>query len=329
MTQNLLPLAAEPVVHSELRPNGTSKTDHVSPSSIGSHLGGSRRDQPPGLHRAVKYAAIHRDFMNRPPALGASCAARGAWMSVLVYASDLETDLLEGCHGWDDRMWLTACGVALEDVGAAVGAGLLVWENDGSDLRVLGFDHAGLHAVEAKRVNGSKGGRPREPIGSRAGNPSSNLPDPDPSQPFQYPVAFDLVWSHTGKKGAKHTAHKAWAKGGRPSLEEIKGPWAAYLASDRPMAGFIKDLSTWLNERGWQQEWPEATKAPPSATGSATRTPGEPFQPLRNHCDFHLDGKENLFSNRPSPNCPPCKHLRAKYPNHPRHVSEDQLFGGK
>ncbi len=298
------------MVQIDLQPNGTSKPDHVSPTTIGLHLGGSRRDRTSGLSHAVKFAAVHRDFMNEGPALNASARALGVWLRILVYASDKETDLLVGASDWPARTWLAACGVDMDELYAAADAGLVSWENDGRDLRVLGFDHAGLEAVRGRRDAGrfgAMGGRPRKPSGLPDENPQGSKPEtpsslpssPSPSVPFQYPEVFELIWAHTGKRGAKLTAHKAWVKGGRPPLDRIAAPWASYLVSDRPRAGFIKDLSTWLNELGWQQEWPEATNATPASTGSATRTA---------YCGFHESRfNQGKRASRHTETCPECR----------------------
>lgn len=101
--------------------------------------------------------------------------------------------------------------------------------------------------------------------------------DPDsPAAPrtTAYPKAFETVWEQTGRRGSKLKALRAWAKGGKPTWDIVGSPWEAYLASDRPAAGFVKDLSTWLNERGWEQEWAKA--APRGQTPAVTKPPEAP-----------------------------------------------------
>lgn len=103
-------------------------------------------------------------------------------------------------------------------------------------------------------------------------------PDVGP-KPTSYPAAFEAVWDCTGKRGTKFAALKAWKKVGAPGRDRIDGPWSAYLASDRPAAGFVKDLSTWLNERGWEQEWLPARVITNGATGPP-RDAGPKYQVL-------------------------------------------------
>ncbi len=256
----------------------------------------------------MKFAAVHRAFMNEAPALTASVAAKGAWLSVLVYASDKETDTLVGAGDWTDKAWIAATGIDLAEMQIAADAGLLKFVNEGKDVLVLGFDHHAVAAVEAKRAAGKYGilgGRPKNPMGLESETLSSPLVSSDPvHSPPEYPIAFECVWKGTGKRGSKHKAHQAWVKVGKPHWGPVVEPaWGAYLKSERPVAGFVQDLSTWLNGRGHTQEWPEATKAPPASTGSATRTV---------YCGFH-DSKFNQGKRAPrhDPNCPACKEWQA------------------
>jgi hypothetical protein len=41
-------------------------------------------------------------------------------------------------------------------------------------------------------------------------------------------------------------------------MEAVRGPWDAYMLSERPVRGFVKDLSSWLNQSGHTQDWPPA-----------------------------------------------------------------------
>jgi hypothetical protein len=70
-----------------------------------------------------------------------------------------------------------------------------------------------------------------------------------------YPMAFLEVWEATGKRGTKSDGLKAWIKIGRPSWESISTIWAAYMRSDNPSRGYVKELSTWFNKSCHTQEW--------------------------------------------------------------------------
>lgn len=117
-----------------------------------------------------------------------------------------------------------------------------------------------------------------------------------PAKGIDYPRSFEVLWDETGKRGGKYVALKAWIKVGRPSWDAIGARWNAYLLSERPRAGFIKDLSSWLNGRGHEQDW---APAPPPAHDT--------------RCTFHRnpanDGRASKF---PVATCPRCKHFAAR-----------------
>jgi hypothetical protein len=86
------------------------------------------------------------------------------------------------------------------------------------------------------------------------------------------------------------------------------------MRSERPVAGFVKDLSTWLNERGWEQEWPPAGQRGGRPGGSTGRTepdrsPTQEPAPLR--CSHHE--KSPRFRNpHPVDWCPGCREQVAR-----------------
>lgn len=97
-------------------------------------------------------------------------------------------------------------------------------------------------------------------------DPNSNgvvLSNPDQTRArnkrrADYEPEFIVVWEETGRRGVKSLAHRAWVKVGRPPWDALATVWRAYLLSERPMAGFVKDLSSWLNQRCHEQEWQPA-----------------------------------------------------------------------
>jgi hypothetical protein len=73
-----------------------------------------------------------------------------------------------------------------------------------------------------------------------------------------YPAAFEEVWEATGRRGNKFKGWKAWKAASSPPWAALSAPWAAYMRSADPVRGYVQHLSTWLNAKGWAQEWPEA-----------------------------------------------------------------------
>jgi len=114
--------------------------------------------------------------MLQPPALGASCSAIGAWLRLLVFASDRDSERVPAFA--NERESMTAAGVTLAEIEEAVVAGLV--KSDGESLLIGGFDHAGLAACRARAAGGKEGGRHGAvgPTGKRGGRPKKTPLEP-------------------------------------------------------------------------------------------------------------------------------------------------------
>ncbi len=156
----------------------------------------------------MQMTGVYREWLESGPALHASDIDLGSWLRLASYVASLEVGqgeadisvgVIANCVGWTSRSWLKATGTDTEGVGGAVTAGLAEWH--GEDLHVFGYDMRGQRAVEAKRANGKKGGRPAAkpkpkppgkptglasdtPVGNQADNLSTLLPSL-PSSPAE------------------------------------------------------------------------------------------------------------------------------------------------
>lgn len=74
-----------------------------------------------------------------------------------------------------------------------------------------------------------------------------------PSAVFAYPKAFEEVWEGCDRKGGKGAAFKAWGKS-KPPASLVAPAWKRYVASLEEWRN-PQDVSTWLNERGWLNEY--------------------------------------------------------------------------
>jgi hypothetical protein len=90
-------------------------------------------------------------------------------------------------------------------------------------------------------------------------------------------------------------------------------------AKRKTATGVARFLTAWLTRA--QDSGRGAKSATPAANGAAARD----VRPLSAYCNGHLD-RQDRWSDDPRPDCPACKHQRAKYPRHPRVVSMEQLF---
>lgn len=139
-----------------------------------------------------------------------------------------------------------------------------------------------------------------DPSGSVSDPPLEVVSRSDRAREKQrYPLEFETIWKLTGLRGLKLKAFKAWKLVGSPTWDAIRAAWTAYMASERPAAGFVQDLSTWLRARGHEQEWQPAKGYKPA--------PGD----LR--CDWHRDVRNDAKPSRfPRAECPRCKHFAAR-----------------
>lgn len=79
---------------------------------------------------------------------------------------------------------------------------------------------------------------------------------------ISYPVEFQAFWAGltTNRRlGMKSDALKAWIKSGQPDCVLMADAWKRYLNSLGDT--FAKDVSTWINARGWLEEYGEAPVA--------------------------------------------------------------------
>lgn len=135
------------------------------------------------------------------------------------------------------------------------------------------------------------------PPGPAAPADGGGLPEP------KYPRAFEEVWERTGRVGNKFKGWEAWKKAKSPPWAALQASWASYLRSADPVRGYVQHLSTWLNKKGWAQDWP-----PAGPKGSKPARPPEPSAPAPRapRCSHHE--KNDRFRNpHPVDWCPGCR----------------------
>ena len=249
----------------------------------------------------VRFAAVHRQFMQSQPAILASAEARGAWVSVLVYASDIESDTIVGARAWNDRAWAAATGIDAANVACAVESGLLRWNGD--DLIVMGFDYEGLASVKAHRKSGKRGGRPRtkqKPNGYPNGNqmgiqtetplptsplltfPSLSGPVPDSSEEAPPPrepamVTFPCVGNGDSAYVVTQSMIDTWrdvwpAVDGLAEAKRAKAWVDANPTKRKTAKGMPRFLAAWMTR---VQDAGGSKNVRPSVNGAA-RAPGRP-----------------------------------------------------
>lgn len=115
-----------------------------------------------------------------------------------------------------------------------------------------------------------------------------------------YSPQFEAFWAIWPRRIAKMAAWKEWKAWGLDDdatvLPALRLQLPAFCKRD---IEHVPHASTWLHQRRWEDEI-----APPSATGSATRTL---------YCPFHEQGRFNHGRRAPRhvPTCPACKEWEA------------------
>jgi hypothetical protein len=92
-------------------------------------------------------------------------------------------------------------------------------------------------------------------------SPTETLSRPKkPKARNAYTEDFELAWEGYGRQGGKRPAFVAWEKAlaNGATVETILTGIMSYLESERVQRGYKKDMSTFLNEEGWESDWTPA-----------------------------------------------------------------------
>lgn len=173
--------------------------------------------------------------LRAPEFLGATALERGVWVSLLLHCVAVENGgRIAGAAWWSARQWLTVCGLEPEEV-LETESGL--WKVETEDVVVWGYPHEKQLQVEAGRLGGSKGGRPRK---TEAKNPLDNPSENPLDNPSQTLPKTRKERKDKGKEGKENGILPG---AGAPAEEEL--PLALEVESELP-----QELS-WSPETGW------------------------------------------------------------------------------
>lgn len=111
----------------------------------------------------MNWLNIRTQTLRSPEIIAAPPAALGTWIRVLCYCCECENGgVIAGASGWNDRQWMTACGVTASEVASATP----LLRNDGDSVVVALYPEEKQQEVQDRRAkaseNGKRGGRPRK-----------------------------------------------------------------------------------------------------------------------------------------------------------------------
>jgi hypothetical protein len=79
------------------------------------------------------------------------------------------------------------------------------------------------------------------------------------------------MWKATGQTGRKMRALKAWRAQGRPAAGLVAAGWARWAQTDEWRRGYVPHVSTWLNDRGWEDDPQEPHRETPGEAEARQR----------------------------------------------------------
>jgi len=103
----------------------------------------------------MNWININTKDMKHPLMVRSDAVQRGAWLSMVCYCTELETDgIIIGARLWTDREWMHSTGLLASEVGESS-----LWKWIGDDLHLELYPHDLQAGVISRREGGRKGGQ--------------------------------------------------------------------------------------------------------------------------------------------------------------------------
>jgi len=103
----------------------------------------------------MNWLNINTTHMRDPLWVKSDATQRGAWLSMLGYCTERETNgIIVGSRLWTDRQWIHSTGLMAAEVGDSS-----LWRWVGDDLHLELYPHEMQSMVVARREGGRKGGQ--------------------------------------------------------------------------------------------------------------------------------------------------------------------------
>jgi len=139
----------------------------------------------------MNWLNINTTHMRDPLWVKSDATQRGAWLSMLGYCTERETNgIIVGSRLWTDRQWIHSTGLMAAEVGDSS-----LWRWVGDDLHLELYPHEMQSMVVARREGGRKGGQAKTEAKANASqingkaklNPSLTQAQPKPKPSLSQP----------------------------------------------------------------------------------------------------------------------------------------------
>ena len=249
----------------------------------------------------MNWLNINTKDMKHPLMVRSDAVQRGAWLSMVCYCTELETDgIIIGARLWTDREWMHSTGLLASEVGDSS-----LWKWIGDDLHLELYPHDLQAGVISRREGGRKGGQAKTEAKTAAakvnGNAEKAKLKPSLSQgeaklkptkrkemerkekemegtlSYQSAVAderervWEKVWQAFPKRIDESRARQEFFESAA-NPDEIIASLALWSVSDewtRDGGRWIPHPAKWLERGGWAEDPPakiETTKQPVRCT---------------------------------------------------------------
>jgi hypothetical protein len=241
----------------------------------------------------MNWININTKDMKHPLMVRSDAVQRGAWLSMVCYCTELETDgIIIGARLWTDREWMHSTGLLASEVGDST-----LWRWSGDDLHLELYPHDLQATVIARREGGRKGGQATSEAKTAAakvnGNAEKAKLKPSLSQgeaklkptkrkemerkekemegtlSYQSAVAdererdWEKVWSAFPKKIDEKKARAVYLESdvSPQRLIDSLADWSATDEWTRDSGRWIPAPARWLERAGWNETPPQITRA--------------------------------------------------------------------
>ena len=188
----------------------------------------------------MNWLNINTTHMRDPLWVKSDATQRGAWLSMLGYCTERETNgIIVGSRLWTDRQWIHSTGLMAAEVGDSS-----LWKWVGDDLHLELYPHEMQSMVVARREGGRKGGQAKTEAKATAAqlngkaklNPSLTQADPKLNPSLSQPKG--------NSKGNSNSKGEEQVEVEEQSEEEVKSQGKAEVEAEAEPEALIPPDAT-------------------------------------------------------------------------------------